>query len=68
MQWSGTETTVSPRYACIHIMGIPEWEEKENGAESIFKAIMAGKLPISGERKGQPEPRGPKNPKYVEPE
>lgn len=32
----------------IHIIGIPEGEEREEGAESIFKTIMAENLPNLG--------------------
>ena len=40
----------------IHVIGISEGEEKDKGPESIFKAIMAEKIPKPGERNGHPDP------------
>ena len=33
------------KWANIHIIGIPEGEEKENGIENIFEEIMAQNFP-----------------------
>lgn len=50
-------------------MGIPESKDKEKGTESIYKAIMAEKIPnLRREMDIQIDPWGPKNPNLVEPE
>ena len=33
------------KLANLHIIGIPEWEEKEKGTENIFEKIMAENFP-----------------------
>ena len=46
----------------IHIIGVPEGEEREKGAENIFEDIVAGNFPNLGEET-HPGPRSTENPR-----
>lgn len=39
-----------PSNGPLHIIGVPEGEEREKGAESLFEKIMAKKFPNLGKR------------------
>ena len=44
----------------IHMIGVPEEEERERGAEGLFEEIMAENFP-NGEGNIHPNPRGTEN-------
>lgn len=45
------ELSNSIRHSNIHIIGVPEREEGEKGAENLFEEISAEKLPILGKER-----------------
>ena len=44
------------KHANIHIIGVPEGEEREKGPEKIFEEIIAENFPNLGEGNSHPSP------------
>ena len=51
----------------IHIIGISEGEEEEQGIENLFEKVMMENFPKSEERKSHPNPGNTESPKQEEP-
>uniref|UniRef100_A0A9L0RK37 L1 transposable element RRM domain-containing protein n=1 Tax=Equus caballus TaxID=9796 RepID=A0A9L0RK37_HORSE len=59
------EISNSFRKCNIRITGVPEEDEKENGAESVFKEIIAGNFPNVGEELEIHVKEANKSPNYI---
>uniref|UniRef100_A0A9L0TNM8 LINE-1 retrotransposable element ORF1 protein n=1 Tax=Equus caballus TaxID=9796 RepID=A0A9L0TNM8_HORSE len=59
------EIANSLRKCNIRIIGIQEGEEKENGAESVFKEIIAENFPNRGKEREICEEEASRSPRYV---
>ena len=51
----------------IHLIGIPEGEEEEQGIENLFEKVMMENFPKSDERKSHINPGNIESPKQEEP-
>ena len=51
----------------IHIIGVPEWEEREKGIKKVFEEIMAEKFPNLKKQTDIPVEEGQRVPNKLNP-
>ena len=55
------------KHTNIHIIWVPEGEERDKGAENLLEEIMAENFPNLGKEKRHPDPESLENSKQDEP-